>query len=138
MKDLWERREEAIADARRRREEYWLEHDATNARLRRKMDDLLNSAMARLYAPGKEELTPDERLAMFVEILMEEFDKLGTPLPVPVARVGVSGVDRQAQKLLAERGVQRLQAATFDQYRRAVRDVIARLQSGTLAPYRWA
>jgi hypothetical protein len=105
----------------------------TNKLLAR-MRDLRESWAAAAEPP----LTPEERLAKFVEILMEEIDKLGTPLPVPVARVGVSGVDRQAQKLLAERGIQRLQAATFDQYRKAVRDVIARLKSGTLALYRWA
>jgi hypothetical protein len=108
MTDLWTRREEAIADARRRREEYWREHNALEQRLRRETNELFNSAMARLQTPA-EALTPEERLAKFVEILMEEVGKLGTPLPVPVARVGVSGVDRQAQKLLAERGVQRVQ-----------------------------
>jgi hypothetical protein len=121
-----------------------LEYEAFLERDRRETNKLLADIrdLRENWATAAEEpVTPEERTAKFVEILMEEFDKLDTPLPVPVARVGVSGVDRQAQKLLAERGGdprRPLQAATFDQYRRAVRDVIARLQSGTLAPYRWA
>ena len=118
-----------------------LEYEAFLMRDRRETNKLLarmRDLREKWATAAEEPVTPEERTAKFVEILMEEIDKLPTPLPVPVARVGVSGVDRQAQRLLAERGVQRLQAATFDQYRRAVRDVIARLQSGTLAPYRWA
>jgi hypothetical protein len=121
-----------------------LEYEAFLERDRRETNTLLariQDMRERWATAADEPLTPEERLAKFVEILMEEIGKLGTPLPVPVARVGVSGVDRQAQKVLVERGAaprRPLQAATFDQYRRAVRDVIARLQSGTLEPYRWA
>jgi hypothetical protein len=142
MKGLWERREEALADAKRRREAYRRERDAINERYRRATNKLMadsRDSMARLQDAAEKPVTPEERTAMLVEILMEEFDKLDTPLPVPVARVGVSGVDRLAQRLLAERGVQSVQAATFDQYRRAVRDVIGKLQSGQLSPRsRWA
>jgi hypothetical protein len=120
------------------------DRDAFEERDRRETNKLLarmQDLREKWATAAEKPVTPEERTTKFVEILMEEFDKLPTPLPVPVARVGVSGVDRQAQKLLVERGAaprRPLQAATFDQYRRAVRDVLARLQSGTLVPYRWA
>jgi hypothetical protein len=46
------------------------------------------------------------------------------PPPPPIGRIGVFGVDRLAQRLLGERGVQTLHSATPEQYRRAVRDVL--------------
>jgi hypothetical protein len=48
----------------------------------------------------------------------------------------VTGVDRLAQQLLSERGVQTLNSATPDQYTRAVRDVLDQLQNGQLPPSR--
>ncbi len=46
----------------------------------------------------------------------------------------MSGVDKLAQRLLGERGVQTLRSATPEQYRRAVRDVLDHLQNGQLLP----
>jgi hypothetical protein len=40
------------------------------------------------------------------------FDKRGMPPPPPIDRIGVFGVDRLAQRLLGERGVQTLHSAT--------------------------
>jgi hypothetical protein len=112
------------------------DYEAFLVRHRREMNELqgrINIAVAASRAPAKP-MTPEARLARFVEILQEEFDKAGTPPPPAVGRVGLSGVDRLAQRLLAERGVQSVRSATPDQYRKAVRDVLEQLQNGKLSP----
>jgi hypothetical protein len=116
-----------------------LEYEAFLERDRRETNKLLarmRDTRERWATAAAKPLTPEERLALFVEILMEQINKLGTPLPAPVARVGVTGVDRLAQQLLSERGVQTLNSATPDQYTRAVRDVLDQLQNGQLPPSR--
>jgi hypothetical protein len=113
------------------------DRDAFEERDRRETNKLLARMrdMRESWAAAAEPpLTPEERLANFVEILQEEFDKRGTPPPVPIGRVGVSGVDRLAQRLLGERGVQTLHSATPQQYRRAVREVLDGLENGQLSP----
>ncbi len=104
-----------------------------HSREAKELQGRIDSAMAARRAPAKP-LAPEDRLANFVEILQEEYDNRGTPPPVPIGRVGVSGVDRLAQLLLHDRGLQTLNSATPDQYRRAVRDVLYQLQNGQLSP----
>jgi hypothetical protein len=61
-----------------------LEYEAFLERDRRETNKLLarmRDTRERWATAAAKPLTPEERLALFVEILMEQINKLGTPLP---------------------------------------------------------
>jgi hypothetical protein len=60
-------------------------------------------------------------------ILDEELDKLGSPLPVPVAQKGAAGIRQRAREILADKGIDPFGQAD---YRSAVREAIGETVEG--------